>query len=296
MTTTTTTAPMPELAGATHRRIRVGDLSMHVAETGQGRPVLLLHGSPQHWFEWRRVVPELAADHRLAMPDLRGAGWSESPRSGFDADSQLRDVLGLLDALGGELPVVVVHDYSAFLGWRLAFDHPERIAGLVALGSPHPWTRPSGAMLAQLWRVWFQPVIAMPGLGPRLARSGGQGIVRFMLDGRRPTFDEPEREAFLSVWRQPEHAYGLSATYRRLILPEMAAMSRGPWDARHLAVPTRVVLGGRDPVLTEAALGPWRGTADDLRISTAEGAGHFVADERPDAVAAAVRELSALSS
>lgn len=292
--TTTTTAPMPQLAGATHRRIRVGDLSMHVAEAGRGRPVLLLHGSPQHWFEWRRVVPELAGDHRLHMPDLRGAGWSESPRHGFDVDSQLHDVLGLLDALGGEPPVLVTHDYSAFLGWRIAFDHPDRIAGLVALGSPHPWTRPTGAMLTQLWRVWFQPVLATPGVGAWSARTGKQRIVRYMLNWQRETFDEAEQEAFLAVWRDPEKARGLSAIYRRLILPGMAAMSRGAWDGRHLALPTRIVLAGEDPVLTEATLGPWCGTAADLRISTAEGSGHYIANDRPDAVADAVRELTRL--
>ena len=289
-----TDAPMPEMAGVTHRWIAVGDLDMHVAEAGDGPAVLLLHGSPQHWFEWRRVIPELATDHRLVMPDLRGSGWTVAPRTGFDIDTQLRDVLGLLDVLGLERPILVAHDYSVFMGWRLAFDHPDRIGGFVALGSPHPWTRPSLAMVPQLWRLWFQPVLAAPGLGPIAARSGRQGTVRFMLDGSRATFDDAEREAFLAVWRMPEHARGLSAIYRRLILPGMARLTRGEHDGRHLSVPTRIVLGGEDPVMAEARLGPWRGTADDLRICTAARAGHYIASDRPDAVAAAVRELAAL--
>lgn len=287
-----TDAPMPEVAGVTHRWIAVGDLDMHVAEAGRGNPVMLLHGSPQHWYEWRRVVAELAPEHRLVMPDLRGSGWTTGPGTGFDVESQLRDVLGLLDALELDRPILVTHDYSVFLGWRLAFDHPERIAGLVALGSPHPWTRPSLAMVPQLWRLWFQPVLAAPGLGAIAARSGRQGTVRYMLDWPDATFDEAEREAFLAVWRIPEHARGLSAIYRRLILPGMARLPRGDYDGRRLPVPTRIVLAGNDPVMTEARLGPWRGTADDLRISTAAGAGHYIPSDRPDAVAAAVRELA----
>ncbi|MGC5077441.1 alpha/beta fold hydrolase [Agrococcus sp. DT81.2] len=287
-----TTVPMPEVAGVTHRWIRLGGLDMHVAEAGHGNPVVLLHGSPQHWFEWRRVIPELSAEHGLVMPDLRGSGWTTGPGTGFDVETQLRDVLGLLDALELDRPILVTHDYSGFMGWRIAFDHPDRIAGLVALGSPHPWTRPSLAMVPQLWRLWFQPVLAAPGLGPLAARSGRQGTVRYMLDWPDATFDEAEREAFLAVWRKPEHARGLSAIYRRLILPGMARLSRGDYDGRHLSVPTRIVLAGKDPVMTEARLGPWRGTADDLRVSTAAGAGHYIASDRPDAVAAAVRELA----
>lgn len=287
-----TDAPMPDVAGVTHRWIAVGDLSMHVAEAGDGPPVVLLHGSPQHWFEWRRVIPELAADHRLIVPDLRGCGWTTGAASGFDIDTQVRDVLGLLDAIPLDRPVLVTHDYSALIGWRIAFDHAERIAGLVALGAGHPWLRPSLAMLPQMPKLWFQPVLAAPGLGTLAARSGRQGTVRYMLDWPEPTFDEVEREAFLAVWRQPEHARGLSAIYRRLILPAMARLPRGEYDGRHLAVPTRAVLAGKDPVITERALGPWRGTAADLRVSTAAGAGHYIASDRPDAVAAAVRELS----
>lgn len=285
---------MPEVAGVTHRWIAVGDLSVHVAEAGAGAPVVLLHGSPQHWFEWRKVVPALADDHRLAMPDLRGSGWTTGDERGFDVDAQVRDVLGMLDALGLDRPVLVTHDYSGFMGWRIAFDHPDRISGLVALGAGHPWIRPSLSMVPQLWRLWFQPVIAAPGLGALAARAGRQTTVRFMLDWVEATFDEAEREAFLAVWRQPEHARGLSAIYRRLILPGMARITRGEYDGRHLRVPTRAILAGKDPVLTEQALGPWRGTADDLRVSTAAGAGHYIASDRPDAVAAAVRELTAL--
>lgn len=290
-----TIAPMPEVAGVTHRWIAVGDLDVHVAEAGAGAPVLLLHGSPQHWLEWRNVIPELAADHRMTMPDLRGCGWTTGAESGFDIDAQVHDVLGMLDALGLDRPVLVTHDYSAVIGWRIAFDHPERIAGLVALGAGHPWLRPTLAMVPQLPKLWFQPVLAAPWLGAVAARSGRQGTVRYMLDWPEPTFDEAEREAFLAVWRQPEHARGLSAVYRRLILPAMARLMRGEYDGRHLTVPTRAILAGKDPVITEESLGPWRGTASDLRVSTAAGAGHYLASDRPDAVAAAVRELTSLT-
>ncbi|WP_404312068.1 alpha/beta hydrolase [Agrococcus terreus] len=287
-----TMAPMPEVAGVSHRRIRAGDLDVHVAEAGDGPPVVLLHGSPQHWFEWHRVLPDLARDHRAIAPDLRGCGWTSAPQGGYDAATQTADVLAILDALDVGPVVLVAHDYSLFLAWRIAFDHPERLAGLVAVGAPHPWTRPSAAMLPHLWQLWFQPVLAAPGIGPRSAARGRQRVVRWMLDHPDRPFSAADREAFLAPWRDPSRARALSAVYRRLILPGMAEMPKGPWDGRHLAVPTRIVLAGDDPVMTESALGPWRGTADDLRVTTAEGAGHYLAHDRPDAVAAAVRSLT----
>ena len=71
---------MPEIPGVTHRDVKVNGLRIHVAEAGEGPPLLLLHGWPQHWWIWREVIPRLAPHHRLIMPDTRGFGWSEAPR------------------------------------------------------------------------------------------------------------------------------------------------------------------------------------------------------------------------
>lgn len=70
---------------------------MHVAEAGSGEPVVLLHGFPQHWWEWRKVLPALAARYRVICPDLRGAGCTDAPRVGYARDHLLRDVIALLD-------------------------------------------------------------------------------------------------------------------------------------------------------------------------------------------------------
>ncbi|MEV8567864.1 alpha/beta fold hydrolase [Streptomyces sp. NPDC051322] len=78
---------MPALDGAVHRWVTAGDVRLHIAEFGAGRPVVLLHGFPQHWYAWDRLVPLLAADHRLICVDLRGFGWSEQTRRGYDTDS-----------------------------------------------------------------------------------------------------------------------------------------------------------------------------------------------------------------
>lgn len=290
----TTSAPaMPQIDGVAHRRISVGDLDMHVAEAGSGTPVLLLHGSPLHWLEHAGVLCDLGRDHWAIAPDLRGFGWTEGPAGRLDREAQVAGVLGLLDALDIERVHLVVQDFSSFAGMQLAFDRRDRIASLVGLHMPHPWTRPSIALLPYAWRLWFQPVLAAPGLGPLAVRAGRQRTVRFMLDFDPHPVPPELAPVFLAGLRQPDRARSLSRLYRQLILPGMAALSRGPYDGRHLAVPTRILVGADDVVLKADRLGPWRGTADDLEVRVIEGAAHYLAMARPDAVAEVVRELTA---
>ena len=93
---------LPALAGVTHRTVDVDGLAVHVAEAGDGPPLVLLHGWPQHWWCWRHVVPLLAPSYRLVMPDLRGHGWTAAPAGGYDKEQLATDLLALLDQLGIE--------------------------------------------------------------------------------------------------------------------------------------------------------------------------------------------------
>src|SRR5438034_483714 len=106
-----TARPMPEVKGVRHRMLKVGDVDLHLAEAGEGSPLLLLHGYPQHWYVWRELIPDLARHNHVLVPDLRGFGWSEAPREGYDKETLMRDVLALLDQLGIERVPVAGHDW-----------------------------------------------------------------------------------------------------------------------------------------------------------------------------------------
>ena len=124
---TTTTLP-----AITHRYVTANGVRLHVAEAGaSGPPVLLLHGYPQHWYAWRHIITDLAADHRVYALDLRGAGQSDAPRRGYDTATLAADVRAVLDALG--LPAVTLagHEWGGWLGFHLALAAPHRIAGKV---------------------------------------------------------------------------------------------------------------------------------------------------------------------
>jgi len=119
----------PQVAGVEHRFLDAGGLRMHLAEAGEGRPIVMLHGWPQHWYLWRRVIPLLAAQARVLCPDLRGFGWTDAPSRGYDRDTMAGDVLALLDELGLDQVDLVGHDWGGWIGFLLALRWPE---------SPHP--------------------------------------------------------------------------------------------------------------------------------------------------------------
>jgi alpha-beta hydrolase superfamily lysophospholipase len=100
------TDPPPELPGVEHRYIRTsGNVTIHVADAGpsDGRPIMLVHGFPQNWWEWHRLIGPLAADGcRVLVPDLRGAGWSDAPHARYPKTEMADDLLAVLDQLGVE--------------------------------------------------------------------------------------------------------------------------------------------------------------------------------------------------
>ncbi|MGH2967638.1 MAG: alpha/beta fold hydrolase, partial [Solirubrobacteraceae bacterium] len=165
--------PLPELPGVRHRflTVRTG-VRVHVAEAGpEGAPaVLCLHGWPQHWWIWRRVIPLLRRDHRLLCPDLRGFGWSGWPPDGdFRKDRLAEDALALLDVLELERAHFVGHDWGAWVGLLLATRSPQRLRTLLALGIVHPW-QPRRRIARSSWRFAYQLPVAAPLLGERLLR------------------------------------------------------------------------------------------------------------------------------
>ncbi|TQJ51708.1 alpha/beta hydrolase [Phycicoccus sp. SLBN-51] len=285
---------LPELPGVSHEFITLPrGLRMHVATAGspQASPVVLLHGFPQNWWEWRKVIQPLAEGYRVIAPDLRGSGWTDAPHDGYTAQDLVSDVLALLDTLGLGRVGLVAHDFSAFVGFRLCYDHPDRVAAFVAL-APHPYLRFSPRMLAGVPQLWFQPVVATPGLGPRALR--GDRLPRHLLAGfvtARDSMTAQDLRTFIGRLHADGHPEAGSALYRRLILPEMARLVAGTYRKRHLTVPTVSVMGGADPGVHARMLDVPAGVADDLVGHIVDGAAHFIADDRPDAVVTHARQL-----
>jgi pimeloyl-ACP methyl ester carboxylesterase len=276
---------MPHVEGVEHRFVRAGDVRLHVAEAGAGDPVVLLHGWPQHWYCWRRVIPRLAERHRVLCPDLRGFGWSDAPRSSYAKHELAGDVIALLDALELERVRLVGHDWGGFVAFLAAQRAPERIQDLMAFSIVHPWARrPRAAVLPRLPLLAYQPLVGAPWLGPLVQRLPPFYDALFAAAGGRRIWSDEERDAYTRILREPARAEAASRVYRTFLLRELPAIARGTYAAERLTVPARLVIGRSDPIVTAFDPAGYEAHADDMRVELVDG-GHFLPEERPETVA-----------
>jgi pimeloyl-ACP methyl ester carboxylesterase len=279
----------PQVDGVSHHRVRARGIEFHYAEAGGGDDVVLcLHGWPQHWYEWRHLLPSLAVCHRVLALDLRGYGWSEAPESGYEKEELASDVLAVLDELGIERLKLVGHDWGGWIGFLLCLREPERIERFLALDILPPWTG-LREMWPYLWKLWYQWLILSPVLGYRLHRSGWL-VPRILVGGsvRREVWDQATIAAFSDTFTEPARARAAVQTYRVFNLREMPAIVRGRYAKARLRVPTRLLFGQEDPLPRQALRGYER-HADEMELELVPACGHFIADELPDLVAERAR-------
>ena len=281
---------MPALAGVEHRWIDAGGLRMHVAEAGDGPPLVLLHGWPQHWWAWREVIPALARDFRVLAVDLRGAGWTDAPPDGYEKEQLATDVLAALDALGLDRVSVVGHDWGGVAGFMLCLRAPERIDRYVALNTGHVWVSANARTARDLWRFAYQPLVASPVLGQRVMHQIARTAHR-LGTARRGAIAPADVEILTAQFREPDRARAAVQLYRTFLLREAPAIARGRYAGQRLTTPTLWLHGVRDMVARPYLASSLEPHADDVTIELVEDSGHFIAEEQPALVASKVREF-----
>jgi pimeloyl-ACP methyl ester carboxylesterase len=274
--------PLPELPGVEHRFVDAGGLRVHVAEAGSGEPLILQHGWPQHWLAWRKLIPALAESYRVICPDLRGHGWSDAPPYGYEKEQLASDLLALLDALGLERVRLAGHDWGGFAGFLAALRAPERFERFCCLSITTPWLRVSRSP-ASFARTDYQPLIASPWLGRRIVPLLVPLVLKRGSRASNP-WTESERASFVDQFRERERAWASVQVYRSFLRRELRPILRGRYAGRRLTVPTLLLYGEGDPVITAARIGPWQDHADDMEVEAIPGAAHFIPEEAPEAV------------
>src|SRR5215510_13013353 len=122
-----------------HRSISANGSRFHIAESGDGPLVLMLHGFPQFWWTWRHQLASLpGAGFRTVASDMRGYGGSDKPPRGYDLITAASDAAGLIRALGEANAVVVGHDWGALVAWTMAVYYPKVVRRLAIVSSAHP--------------------------------------------------------------------------------------------------------------------------------------------------------------
>jgi len=251
----------------------------HVAEAGQGEPVVLLHGWPQNWWCWHRLIPGLVEDGwRTLAVDLRGYGWSERTPGGYEKENFARDLVALLDVLGLERVRLIGHDWGAMTGFMACIGDPERFERFIALGIPPPLRDPDPRAALGLWRLYYQAILATPGVGAMLVKRvpGFAGRVIRAGTTRQDAFTDRD----LEIYDETLDPHTTVQTYRSFLLRELPGLIGGRWR-RRLAVPTRLMTGEHDPVARPETLGGYEKYADDMDVEVLDGVGHFVPEEAP---------------
>src|SRR3954451_3602978 len=202
---------MPAVPGASvaHRRVALpGGPTLHVAEAGDGPPLVLIHGWPQHWWAWRRLLPDLAPAHPVLCLDLRGLGWSDAPPGAYAKEQWAADVVALLDALDVDRADLVGHDWGGLVALLAALRAPERVRTVAALSIVHPWPPAPAPSVRALVPLAYQLPLATPLAGEQLLRRVPFFVRELIRRGSHPDhrWGDDELDAYADVLRTPERA------------------------------------------------------------------------------------------
>jgi pimeloyl-ACP methyl ester carboxylesterase len=266
----------PDLEGVRHEYVDAGGLRTHVAVAGpEAAPALILvHGWPQHWWEWRHLIPSLATEYRVIVPDLRGFGWTEAPSDGYEKEQLATDLLSLLDALSIEQVTWIGHDWGAWVGMLAALRAPQRISRALILNVPHLWLPPHPRQLALLG---YQGPMSLPLIGARAAERMTPRILQVGRGGDRL----PASDLELFTSHVPPRVS--VAMYRTFLTREVLPIARGRYAEARLQLPTTVMYGALDPVTRGLEPGPVRGQPN-LQVERVDAVAHWIPEQRPQVV------------
>ena len=275
-----------------HLTVRANDATFHVARTGTGRPLLLLHGWPEFWLSWEPVMARLADRFTLYAPDLRGFGDSDKPEGPFGPDQQAGDMLALMDALGLTQAGIVGHDVGGALMQPLARQAPGRVAGLFFFDFVYPGIGPRMAEPDRLNNIWYQSFHQME-MAPHLVgatRESCRLYIGHFLRGRshrKHAFDDV-LEQFTDNFLKPGNIAGGFAHYRaahagRVMMMKGEAPRLAPID-----IPTCVRWAEHDPLFPYAWTDLLGETFSNLDLAMFGDVGHFPHREDPARAAAEI--------
>ncbi|WP_433893278.1 alpha/beta fold hydrolase [Streptomyces sp. CA-111067] len=273
-------------------------VQLSAAVGGSGSPVVLLHGFPQTHLMWRHVAERLAAEHTVICPDLRGYGASDKPAAGtadtYAKRTMAADTVSLAAALGHERFALVGHDRGALVAFRAGLDHPETVTHLGILDivpTLDMWNVLRGVSAAVGYHLYLmaQP----PGLPETMIANSADAFFGSFLDAwaRDPAAIPDEiRAEYLRA--SAAAVPSIVADYRASAGVDVAHDQADLDAGSQFAMPVTVIQQDWGAQLGYDAAAVWKAWAPDLdhRLT---GAGHFMAEEAPDGITAAIRDLLA---
>lgn len=267
------------------RQIATNATKLYVRVGGSGPAVVLLHGYGETGDMWVPLAKELARDHSVVVPDLRGMGLSAKPASGYDKKTQGADVAGALDTLKIETAALVTHDIGNMVGYAFAAQHRDRVSRFVVIDAPLPGVGPWEEILKNplLWHFRFG--------GPDMERLVA-GRERIYLDrfwnefSANPSrFSEAARRHYARLYARPGAMHAGFAQFGAF--DQDAADNKEFLAAGKLGIPVLALGGEKSFGATMAAV--MRFAASDVEEGIVPDSGHWIMEENPKATVALVR-------
>lgn len=272
--------------GFTHHSASVNGIVLHYVIGGKGDPVVLLHGWPQTWYSWRHVMPLLAQNYTVIVPDLRGFGDSSKPLTGYGGKIAAEDIYQLVKHLGYDKVHLVGHDIGAQAAYSYAAAHPDDVRKLVIMDYIFPGFYPKG-FEGGLW--WFS-FHSVPDLPETLIEGKEQTYLSWFYKGLayNPTaIGEDDIDEYASHYSSPG---GMRAGFGYYKAFPMDAVDNQEYAKTKLKMPVLVISGDFYPMFGgtlpgNPTLESTQMLAENVQSTRIPKAGHWLAEERPVQVA-----------
>jgi pimeloyl-ACP methyl ester carboxylesterase len=271
----------------TSQYIDTGDLRQHVVTGGDGPPLLLVHGWPQTWYAWRLLMPGLARDFQVVVPDQRGCGLSGKPAEGYDTATLASDLVTLMDALGHQRFAVAGHDTGMWIGYALAADHRDRVERLAVAEAAMPGVSPSPPLFGSMQandRLWHFTFNRLAEINEELVTGREEVYFGFQFaKAANKLPDDTVRYYIEAIAAGPEALRGSFAAYRALDATIAQNQQR---KTQRLTLPV-LAIGGAEGI-GEGAANTMRLAADHVQSTVIPGCGHYCLEEAPQQILSAL--------
>jgi pimeloyl-ACP methyl ester carboxylesterase len=287
------TPPGATIPGVTHHRADVNGTHMHYVSGGtSGSPILLIHGWPETWWAFRKVIPMLAAAHRVFAMDLRGFGDSSTADGNYDEATSAEDIHQLVEHLDVGPVHLLCQDVSGGLGFRFAATNSGDILSFTAIEATL-----AGFGLESLadvthggsWHVGFLAAAGIPGmLLPGHERQLLADWAYPMMTVARGSIDDADIDEFTRTYARPNGWRGTEGLYQSIFTDD--GQTRALAELRPLTVPVLTVDGVSAPLTEQTFRQVANGEVTSLQL---EGVGHLIAQEAPVKLSAAILKFVA---
>jgi len=267
-----------------HHHADLGDVRLHYVTAGEGFPVVLLHGWPQTWYEWRHIMPRLAERYRVIAPDLRGLGDSSRPAEGYDKKTVGNDIWRLVhDVLRIDAFHLVGHDWGGPTAYAVAAAHPDAVRTLTILDVTIPGDgSPNISDGGRRWHHGFHQTMDMP----EALVAGREDIYLgwfYRNYGHRPdAIPDADIAEYLRCYRQPGALRAGFSFYRNI--PRDVADNEAIVARFKLPMPVLALGGGNAWGRRMAVVESLQRMAVNVRGGIIDQCGHWMPEEQPDAL------------